>query len=92
MQEHDLTPQQLLEAQQALDVAAFNGILSLAIVLRKRNLLSDQETGRLHDIMSRPLSMPGNADNRLSRTLSKILISSSPSSSGVADPSRALAL
>lgn len=63
MQEHDLTPQQLLEAQQALDVAAFNGILSLAIVLRKRNLLSDQETGRLHDIMSRPLSMPGNADN-----------------------------
>jgi hypothetical protein len=63
VQEHDLTPQQLLEAQQALDVAAFNGILSLAIVLRKRNLLSDQETGRLHDIMSRPLSMPGNADN-----------------------------
>ena len=63
MQEHDLTPQQLLEAQQALDVAAFNGILSLAIVMRKRNLLSDQETGRLHDIMSRPLSMPGNADN-----------------------------
>jgi len=63
VQEHDLTPQQLVEAQQALDVAAFNGILSLAIVLRKRNLLSDQETGRLHDIMSRPLSMPGNADN-----------------------------
>lgn len=62
-QEHDLTAQQLLEAQQALDVAAFNGILSLAIVLRKRNLLTDIETEGLHDIMSKPLSLAGNADN-----------------------------
>ncbi|MDF2496355.1 hypothetical protein [Sphingomonas sp.] len=62
-QEHDLTAQQLLEAQQALDVAAFNGILSLAIVLRKRKLLTDAETEGLHDIMSKPLSLPGNADN-----------------------------
>jgi hypothetical protein len=61
--EHELTTQQILEAQQALDVAAFNGILSLAIVLRKRNLLTDLETASLHDIMSRPLSMPGNAGN-----------------------------
>ena len=61
--EHDLTAQQMLEAQQALDVAAFNGILSLAIVLRKRKLLTDNETKGLHDIMSKPLSMPGNADN-----------------------------
>jgi hypothetical protein len=63
MPEHDLTAQQMLEAQQALDVAAFNGILSLAILLRKRKLLTDIETESLHDIMSRPLSMPGNADN-----------------------------
>jgi len=62
-QEHDLTAQQLLEAQQALDVAAFNGILSLAIILRRRNLLTDAETARLHDIMSKPLSLPGNASN-----------------------------
>ena len=61
--EHDLTAQQMLEAQQALDVAAFTGILSLAIVLRKRKLLTDNETKGLHDIMSKPLSMPGNADN-----------------------------
>lgn len=61
--EHDLTAQQLLEAQQALDVAAFNGILSLAIVLRKRKLLTDAETESLHDIMSKPLSLPGNAAN-----------------------------
>ena len=61
--EHDLTAQQMLEAQQALDVAAFNGILSLAIILRKRNLLSDTETRSLHDIMSKPLAMPGNANN-----------------------------
>jgi len=61
--EHDLTAQQMLEAQQALDVAAFNGILSLAIVLRKRKLLTDGETKRLHDIMSKPLSLAGNADN-----------------------------
>ena len=61
--EHDLTAQQMLEAQQALDVAAFNGILSLAIVLRKRKLLTDAETKSLHDIMSRPLSLAGNAAN-----------------------------
>lgn len=61
--EHDLTAQQLLEAQQALDVAAFNGILSLAIVLRKRKLLTDAETKSLHDIMSKPLSLAANADN-----------------------------
>jgi len=52
--EHDLSAQQLLDAQQALDVAAFNGILSLAIVLRKRKLLTDGETEALHDIMSKP--------------------------------------
>lgn len=61
--EHELTAQQILEAQQALDVAAFNGILSLALVLRKGNLLTDAETASLHDIMSKPLAMPGNADN-----------------------------
>jgi hypothetical protein len=61
--EHDLTAQQVLEAQQALDVAAFNGILSLAIVLRKRKLLTNAETTSLHDIMSKPLSLAGNADN-----------------------------
>jgi hypothetical protein len=61
--EHDLTAQQMLEAQQALDVAAFNGILSLAIIMRKRNLLADTETKSLHDIMSRPLALPGNANN-----------------------------
>ena len=61
--EHNLTAQQMLEAQQALDVAAFNGILSLAIVLRKRKLLTDAETKCLHEIMSRPLSLPGNAAN-----------------------------
>ncbi|PWG01691.1 hypothetical protein [Sphingosinicella humi] len=61
--EHDLTAQQMLEAQQALDVAAFNGILSLAIILRKRNLLADAETKSLHDIMSKPLALPGNANN-----------------------------
>ena len=61
--EHDLTAQQMLEAQQALDVSAFNGILSLAIVLRKRKLLTDAETKSLHDIMSRPLSLPGHAAN-----------------------------
>ncbi len=61
--EHDLSAQQVLEAQQALDVAAFNGILSLAIVLRKRGMLTTDETRSLHDIMSRPLSLPGNANN-----------------------------
>jgi len=61
--EFELSAQQMLEAQQALDVAAFNGILSLAIVLRKRKLLTDGETAALHDIMSKPLSMPGNAAN-----------------------------
>ena len=61
--EHDLTAQQMLEAQQALDVAAFNGILSLAIILRQRKLLSDAEAKSLHDIMSRPLSLAGYADN-----------------------------
>ena len=61
--EHNLTAQQMLESQQALDVAAFNGILSLAIVLRKRRLLTDTETKGLHDIMSKPLSLAGNADN-----------------------------
>jgi hypothetical protein len=61
--EHDLTAQQMLEAQQALDVAAFNGILSLAIVLRKRKLLTTTEAESLHDIMSRPLALAGNANN-----------------------------
>jgi hypothetical protein len=61
--EHELTAQQVLEAQQALDVAAFNGILSLAIVMRERNLLTGSETRSLHEIMSKPLSLAGNANN-----------------------------
>ncbi len=61
--QHEVNAQQMLEAQQALDVAAFNGILSLAIVLRRANLLTDAETRGLHDIMSKPLSLPGNAEN-----------------------------
>jgi hypothetical protein len=61
--EHELTAQQLLEAQQALDVAAFNGILSLAIILQKRDMLTNLEARGLHDVMSKPLALPGNADN-----------------------------
>jgi hypothetical protein len=58
-----LTKQQFAEAQQALDIAALNGIIFLAEALKKRKLLAADEILGLHETMTKPLSLPGNATN-----------------------------
>lgn len=59
-----MSRQQSLDAQQALDISALNGIICLAIALKKRSLLTDEEASYMHEMMSKPLSMPKNANNR----------------------------
>ncbi|WP_157082137.1 hypothetical protein [Sphingomonas pruni] len=58
-----LTKQQFAEAQQALDIAALNGIVFLAETLKKRSLLAAGEIQDLHETMTKPLSLPQNAAN-----------------------------
>lgn len=53
----------LIEAQEASDVSAINGIVSLANILRKRGLLSDAEASAMYESMSLPLGLPKYAEN-----------------------------
>jgi len=59
----DPTDRQLLEAHEAAEISAINGIVSLANILRTRNVLSDAEATALHESMSLPLGMARYADN-----------------------------
>ncbi|RYE59514.1 MAG: hypothetical protein EOP20_04725 [Hyphomicrobiales bacterium] len=53
----------LIEAQEASDVSAINGIVSLANILRKRDLLTDAEASAMYESMSLPLALPKYAEN-----------------------------
>ncbi len=53
----------LIEAHEASDVSAINGIVSLANILRKRGLLSDADASAMYESMSLPLGLPKYAEN-----------------------------
>ncbi len=53
----------LIEAHEASDVSAINGIVSIANILRKRGLLTDAEASAMHESMSLPLGLPKYAEN-----------------------------
>ena len=53
----------LIEAHEASDVSAINGIVSLANILRKRDLLTDAEASAMYESMSLPLALPKYAEN-----------------------------
>jgi len=57
------TEKDLIEAHEASDVSAINGIVSLVNILRKRGLLTDAETSAMHESMSLPLGLPKYAEN-----------------------------
>lgn len=58
-----LAPEQLIEAHEASDVSAINGIVSLANILRRRGLLTDLEASAMYESMSLPLGLPKYAEN-----------------------------
>jgi|KBSSwiStaDraftv2_1062776.scaffolds.fasta_scaffold412256_4 hypothetical protein len=53
----------VIEAYEASDVSAINGIVSLANILRKRGLLTDTETSAMYESMSLPLGLSKYAEN-----------------------------
>ena len=59
----NLSENDLIEAHEASDVSAINGIVSLANILRKRGLLTDAEASAMHESMSLPLGLPKYAGN-----------------------------
>ncbi|MBB3957862.1 hypothetical protein [Novosphingobium sediminicola] len=59
----NLAEKDLMDALEASDVSAINGIVSLANILRKRGLLNDAETSAMHESMSLPLGLPKYAEN-----------------------------
>lgn len=58
-----LVAKNLVEAREASDVSAINGIVSLANILRKRGLLTDAEASAMYESMSLPLGLPKYAEN-----------------------------
>lgn len=54
---------QLFAALEVSDIAAINGIASLANILRRNGLLSIADVSALLQSMSLPLSLPRHADN-----------------------------
>jgi len=64
MRDHaNLAEKQLLEAHEASDISAINGIVSLANILRRRGMLTDAEASALYESMSLPLGLPKYAQN-----------------------------
>ena len=57
------TKDDLIEAREASDVSAINGLVSLANILRKRGILNDAETSAIYESMSLPLGLPKYAEN-----------------------------
>lgn len=53
----------LIEALEASDVSAINGIVSLANILLNRGMLSDAEASAMYESMSLPLGLPKYAEN-----------------------------
>lgn len=58
-----LLEEHLIEAHEASDVSAINGIVSLANILRSQGLLTDAETSAIYESMSLPLGLPKYAGN-----------------------------
>ena len=58
-----LVVKNLIEAHEASDVSAINGIVSLANILRERGLLTDAEASAMYESMSLPLGLPKYAEN-----------------------------
>lgn len=59
------TERQLADAQAALDISAINGIISLAITLRKRGVATAEDIESLHAYMVKPFDQPHNANNSI---------------------------
>jgi hypothetical protein len=53
----------LMEALEASDVSAINGIVALANILHKRGLLSAAEASAMYQSMSLPLGLARHAEN-----------------------------
>ena len=58
-----MTNEQVRDAQKALDIAAMNGILSIVMVLKKRNLMTNEEAVAMHESMTKALSWSVVANN-----------------------------
>ncbi len=58
-----LAGKDIIEAHEASDVSAINGIVSLANILKKRGLLTTAEAGAIYESMSLPLGLPKYAEN-----------------------------
>lgn len=59
----EIAEKSLIEAHEASDVSAINGIVSLANILLKRGILTDAEASAMYESMSLPLGLPKYADN-----------------------------
>jgi hypothetical protein len=59
----DPVDSRLVGAQEAADISAINGIVSLANILRNRNILTDADASALYESMILPLGMAKYADN-----------------------------
>jgi len=61
----EMTRKQAFDAQRSVDTAALNGIVYLAMLLRRHDLITRDETEQLHAMMSKPLALGEHASNSL---------------------------
>ena len=60
---NDPTGPDVIEAQEAANVSAINGIVGLANILRTRGILTDADASALYESMSLPLGLPKHSQN-----------------------------
>jgi hypothetical protein len=58
-----LAEEHLIDAREAADVSAINGVVSLANILRRGGLLTNADASAIYESMSLPLGLPKYAGN-----------------------------
>lgn len=58
-----VSQKQLLQAQNAVDTSTLNGLIFMAMTLKRRGLLTDSEAEVMHTVMCKPLNAPDAAAN-----------------------------
>ena len=61
----EMTKKQAFQAQRAVDTAALNGIVFLAMLLKRHECVTHDEVEMLHAMMSKPLGLSDHAANPL---------------------------
>ena len=61
----DVSKEDLINAQAAMDISCLNGIIAILVRLNSRGIFDKSDLNDIHNMMSKPLNLPQNASNDL---------------------------